>query len=173
MERKCIWGVLSVLLTLSCATSQFGWKADSKSPAKENRTSPYVEDFDANNLNDDDINPALDKAILQSFKQVRTASPAPTSGKAPEEKIVNGYRIQLLATKDENQANETKKQAILKFQEKVYLIFEAPFYRIRVGDYVDEEAAKSLRDEAVKKGFADAWIVPSKVSSRESSTSRP
>lgn len=163
MIKKSMVLLAGALIILSCSTSQFGWKGESKQPKQEAKTSPYDEDFDPNSLNDEDINPAMDKAIIQSVKQTKTDKAPAEKGKISFETAVNGFRIQLLATKDENQASDIKKQAILKFQEKVYLIFDPPYYRIRVGDCVTEQDAKTLKDEAINKGFADAWIVQSKV----------
>jgi hypothetical protein len=173
MIRKLIVFCIPAALLISCAASKFGRKAESGPSKNESQVSPYVEDFDPNTLNDDDINPAMDKALIQSAKPPQSQKNVPIREKAASETVVNGYRIQLLATKDENQANDMKKQAILKFQDVVYLVFEAPYYRIRVGDCISEKDAKTLRDEAVRRGFPDAWIVPSKVINRGNSSTSP
>jgi len=174
MRKRTVFWFISVVFMISCSTSKFGRKTELEPIGKEAKTSPYVEDFDPNALNDDDINPALDKALIQQASKTSKSSRAASEPeKTSTEAIVNGYRIQLLATKDENLANEMKKQAILKFQDKVYLIFESPYYRIRVGDCISEKDAKVLREEAVKKGFTDAWIVPSKVINRGEGDSNP
>jgi len=71
--------------------------------------------------------------------------------------------VQLLATSDEEMAREEKKRAVFKFEDKVYLIFDAPMYKIRVGDCLTRKEAEELKKQAVSQGFTDAWIVPSQV----------
>jgi hypothetical protein len=163
MQWKNMVFIVPVVFLLSCSTSRFGWKSEPEPTRKEVKTSQYVEDFDPGSLNDDDINPALDKAILQSAKQAKPNPPPIPAEKTTAETIVNGYRIQLMATKDEDRANEMKKQAIMKFDEKVHLVFETPYYKIRVGDCVTDKEARDLREKAVQKGFTDVMVVRSKV----------
>lgn len=162
----------AALFLLSCSASQFGWKRESESAKKESKESPYVEDFDPSSINDDDINPAMDKALLLSAKETKTNKLVIEPEKTTAETNVNGYRVQLLATKDKDQADEMKRQAILKLEEKTYLIYEIPYYKIRVGDFINEKDAKLFRDEAVKKGFS-AWVVQCKVNSRGHVESNP
>jgi hypothetical protein len=158
--------IIPAVFVLSCSASKFGWKPESEASKKDAAASPYAEDFDPASLNDDDINPALDKAILQSARQSTPVQSQSAPEKAAIETIVNGFRIQLMASKDNDRADEMKKQAILKFDEMVYKIFETPYYKIRVGDCATEKEAKDLREKAIQKGFKDVMIVRSKVINR-------
>jgi hypothetical protein len=171
MKLKNLVFIIPALVVFSCSMSRFGWKSAPEPSGKEAETSPYAEDFDPNSLNDDDINPALDNAILQSAKQSRQEPVSTAAERTQVETIINGYRIQLLATKDEDRANEMKKQAILKFDEKVHLIFETPYYKIRIGDCATDKEARELREKAIQKGFTDVMVVRTKVISRGQSDS--
>jgi hypothetical protein len=155
-----------MFLTLfGCSLSQFGWKAEPEPKEKpKSETAVYQEDFDPLTLKDDDIvlppKPGAGGAggaVLQPVvipKTERTESGGET---------VQGFRVQLMASTDEVQAREVKKTAMLKLSAKVYLKFEAPHYKVRIGDCTTRDEAKLVLQEAVTNGFTDAWIVPSKV----------
>lgn len=82
---------------------------------------------------------------------------------APPETL-QGYRIQLLATNGFDEANETRNLLTAEFPELwIYLVFEAPTYKIRVGDFVNRAEAKSLLDQFQAKGYRKAWIVPDRI----------
>jgi hypothetical protein len=52
---------------------------------------------------------------------------------------------------------------MLKLKEKIYLIFESPNYKVRVGDCRSFDEAKLLKQEVIDSGFPEAWIVKSNV----------
>ncbi len=82
---------------------------------------------------------------------------------APPETL-QGFRIQLLATNNYDDANITRTTLTASFPELwIYLVFEAPTYKIRVGDFVNRAEAKTLMDQFQKQGFKTAWIVPDRV----------
>ena len=47
--------------------------------------------------------------------------------------------------------------------EKIYIIFEAPNYKVRIGNYIDREDAEEVRSFLTNKGFPSAWIVRTKI----------
>ncbi|RMF56722.1 MAG: SPOR domain-containing protein [Calditrichaeota bacterium] len=88
--------------------------------------------------------------------------PAPVE----ENQVVDGFRVQILATKDIDQATMEKKQAEFQFLEDsvaVYIEFDSPMYKVRVGDFQNRDEAERLRQIARKKGYRGAWIVKTKV----------
>ena len=63
-------------------------------------------------------------------------------------------------------ATMTKSKAINDFapyKQKVYFIFEAPFYKIRIGDFTERSKAEKARELARKLGYKEAFVVRSKV----------
>ena len=81
---------------------------------------------------------------------------------ATEEKLQKqpGYRVQIASVAIQEDADEIQLEAILQFEEsEVYLIFETPYYKIRVGDFVIRRDAEALQEKAVELGYGDAWIV--------------
>lgn len=82
---------------------------------------------------------------------------------APPETL-QGFRIQLLATNNFDEANDTRNMLTTTFPELwIYLVFEAPTYKIRVGDFVNRAEAKPLLDMFQMQGYRKAWIVPDRI----------
>lgn len=77
-------------------------------------------------------------------------------------RVTQGYRIQVYATTDFKDAERKKEDLMASLDESVYVIYEAPYYKIRVGDFADELGAKNLKRKLTDKGY-DAWVVQSKV----------
>ena len=75
----------------------------------------------------------------------------------------NGYRVQLVATREEAEARTSMQSALLSFGENVYLLFDNPYYKLRVGDCLSRSQADSLQQRALAKGCAKAWITRSQV----------
>ncbi len=81
-------------------------------------------------------------------------------------KTIPGYRVQIFATKDRNQAYLLKDEATQIFRKdsiNVYLIFNEPYYKIRIGDCKSREEATQLQRLAKNRGYTNAWIVKSPV----------
>ncbi|MDZ7296167.1 MAG: SPOR domain-containing protein, partial [candidate division KSB1 bacterium] len=77
---------------------------------------------------------------------------------------VLGYRVQIVSTPFEEVAREVRKEALLKFEEPVYMVFDAPYYKVRVGDCISRFEAEELQQKAMEKGFGQAWVVRTLVS---------
>ena len=156
--------IVPFLFLLSCSASQFGWKAKTETDDKGKEKSDLLEDFDPLSLRDDDIViTPTEKTSKTNETEKRETENRVISIDQPEPELVQGYRVQLLATGDEIQAREAKKNAIFRFSEGVYLVFEVPLYRLRIGDCKTRKEAEELREKAVRNGFRDAWVVPSKI----------
>lgn len=115
---------------------------------------PSAEDQPAAAPNGTPTNGEL-KAIPGAVDQ----APAPSA--AAE---VAGFRIQLFSTNNFDEAGAKKAEAEALFKgEWVYLQYDQPTYKIRVGNFVTRFDAERFRTLAIEKGFSGAWIVPEKV----------
>jgi len=85
----------------------------------------------------------------------------------PVEKLVNGYRIQVLATRSSTKADELKASLIEKTSLPVYISFESPNYKVRVGNYLTRKEADKARKTLRSLGYRTAWVVQSRVIVRE------
>ena len=82
---------------------------------------------------------------------------------APPETL-QGFRVQLLATNNYDEANTMRNSlAVTNPDLWVYLVFEAPTYKIRAGDFANRAEAKSLLDKFQSQGLKKAWIVPDRI----------
>ncbi len=106
-------------------------------------------------------------ADIMLFKKNDTARVQGTSIEyfttvAPE--TVQGFRVQILATQNYEEISSVKNFLNSTFPElSMYMVFESPTYKIRVGDYANRYEAKQLLDTLFEKGYKDAWIVPDKI----------
>jgi len=82
---------------------------------------------------------------------------------------VPGYQVQLLQTEDAKQARATVREAVLALNVEVETFYEAPYYKIRAGRFVNRYDAEQLQNLATDKGYANCWVVrtPIKVRANE------
>lgn len=79
------------------------------------------------------------------------------------ELIIQGFRVQLISTQDVAQAESVEVRAIGLFETDVYLVFEYPNYKVRVGNFLTLQDGRSTEIKARRNGFPRAWTVPSEV----------
>lgn len=77
--------------------------------------------------------------------------------------IVSGYRVQIFAGQEQNLVQAMKRKIETTFQITTYLSFEAPLYKLRIGDYENRAEAIEFARTAKIEGFRDAWVVKTQV----------
>lgn len=166
MKFTLIGIMLTGMLLMACATSQFGWAPDPS--AEGNSQAAMKEDFDFVELEKADADLADDD--LETSSGYSAAKVKPVSPTAIKETtsmdagaMVLGFRVQLMTAKDELNAREAKKDALFKFQQPIYLEFDSSLWKLRVGDCETRAEAEALKEVAIRKGYRDAFIVNSKV----------
>ena len=74
-----------------------------------------------------------------------------------------GFRLQIYETSSVEEANKK----ILKFKkalrDSIYMSFEAPFYKVRYGNYSTREQAEIEKKNMLRKGFKSVWIIKSNI----------
>ena len=115
------------------------------------------EEFNPLALNDDDIE--LDEAEEEK-SEIDFLNPSTLT---THDSIGIGYRIQIIQTVDPEEAKDVMKDAILRFEDEVYRVFDPPYYKIRIGDFVSWSDAEKIHEFAIKKGFRDAWVIRTKI----------
>ncbi len=59
-----------------------------------------------------------------------------------------GYRIQVVSTSNRDEAFKIKADLLAKFpEEKTYIIFQSPNFKVRIGNFLKREDAEKLRDK--------------------------
>ncbi|MFC1733846.1 SPOR domain-containing protein [candidate division KSB1 bacterium] len=86
-------------------------------------------------------------------------------------KAVPGYRIQISSTTSYVRANEWLLNAQASIlDESVNLTYDAPYYKVRVGNFIYREDAERFLEEELKAMYPDAWIIRTFVYPFETST---
>jgi hypothetical protein len=84
--------------------------------------------------------------------------------KVEEPELTTGYRVQVFVTTQLDTANRIKNLLIpIVEPQRVYIVYEPPNYKIRVGDFLNLREASYFREFLERNGFKDAWIVVDKV----------
>jgi len=100
---------------------------------------------------------ASDSTIMDNIRD--------TTGLNIEDSIMvqRGYRVQIVSTQDVDQAEIVADRAMEFFNQPVYIVFESPYYKVRVGDFLSDLDALDVERKARQNGYPGAWIVPSDV----------
>ena len=77
--------------------------------------------------------------------------------------IIEGFRVQLLATKEASKAEQLQKGLLGNLNQNIYIVYEAPNYKVRIGDFIDRRKAENLRKEMIKEGYTSAWIIRMRI----------
>lgn len=151
--------IACAVLFVSCNPSRFGWTPEG-GDSSQTDSPAMIEDFDPLALHDDDIvveQREVDESRPSQQQTVRLFDNKTGTEKA-EPKMVPGFRVQLMSAKDEAQIIEEKKKAMFKFQQNIYVVFESPYYKIRLGNFLTHDAAAVMQEAARRKGFTGAFI---------------
>lgn len=106
---------------------------------------------------------ATDSTTVSSNEAVETTSIEPPSASTGR---VESFRIQLFTSKTYQPAMVELDIAREIFDQKVWLDYEVPYYKIRVGDFADRESAEKYVPAAVEAGYANAWVVKVNLDTR-------
>ena len=81
--------------------------------------------------------------------------------------ILQGYRIQIFASPSIDEANAMRSAASQRLgEDSLYVIFDPPVYKVRVGDFRTRIEANQKLGMLVDSGFPDAWVVNDRIVQR-------
>ncbi|MFQ6673980.1 MAG: SPOR domain-containing protein [Fidelibacterota bacterium] len=137
-------------LVLSCLLAQF--------LLAQGDTTEVDESFDPNTLNE----PPLEwPTILHPGEKL------PGQGSETEtDTAMDGYRVQVLSTADYQTADSLMKEVSPLFGGEVYLTFDPPNYKVRVGNFRSRSPAEKAQAQLAKMGFNTAWIIRTSIETR-------
>ena len=73
---------------------------------------------------------------------------------------VAGYRLQVINTSDRNAAISAKTKIYQLYPElKAYLLYQAPYFRLRVGNFTDKDEAEDYRKSLSKEFPNSVFLV--------------
>ena len=78
-------------------------------------------------------------------------------------KINEGYRIQIFESTVSSIARAEAKRFQNILGDSVYIDFEAPLYKLRIGNFVERKKAERAIESIERLGAKDSWIVRAKI----------
>jgi cell division septation protein DedD len=164
------WLVTSLLIMLACASTQAPAPVTAPAPdgspaAGAPPTSPEAVAPPASGATADELReappPPPDPPPAGGQVDQGEGWTTPDQGRATP-----GYRIQIFASTEEVRAKEVAGEARSRLGEPVYIEFEAPLYKVRVGDCVTRGEADALKERAAQQGYDGAWVAETTVQAR-------
>ena len=77
---------------------------------------------------------------------------------------VDGYRVLVVATDDMDEANSVRADIRAKIKRKeVYISFEPPFYKVKIGDFTDIKESNNLKFKLNQLGYTEARVIQETV----------
>ncbi len=74
-------------------------------------------------------------------------------------KMEVGYRVQVFSTSDYIRALRVDSLARIRWKQNVYLRFDSPYYKVRIGNARNRDDADQLQRDAIRAGYRNAWVV--------------
>jgi hypothetical protein len=76
---------------------------------------------------------------------------------------IDGYRVQLFSSSERNNANALRKKFKQEYpEESIYLIYQQPYFKVRVGDYRTHIEAQQMYLK-YQKTYGQILIIPDKI----------
>ena len=173
--RPAIAGTLLAALVVSgCASGAKTGKrtgkevepAPAKRPAAAAPSVNYDESFDPANLKE--ISFSVPRRNTAPMVQSQTGLPVAVDTTARDTSWVTspGYQLQLLQTENGAQARETLRLAVFDLNTDVEIVYDAPFYKVRAGRFLNRSEAERLQTLADEKGYTNSWVVRTSIKVR-------
>ena len=106
------------------------------------------------------------RTLIKEERDTVTHPPGDRTNPPPtlSTETVQGFRVQVFSTSDFSNARAKQAEAELVFPDEwVYLVYEPPTYKVRIGNFLVRFEADRFVALAADRGFPYAWIVPEKV----------
>lgn len=151
---------------IQCATERAAVKSPASSPAVIDTSEAKI-DFLSLLKDDVEIPPRIrkfesfpiDTTIPVALLQVKPDAPGPQ-----EDEMTMGYRIEIFRSDSFPTATALQEKALLEFGESgVYLDYDAPYYKVRIGDCSNRVDAEGLLKRVQQMGYPEAFLINARV----------
>ncbi|UCE20369.1 MAG: SPOR domain-containing protein [Gemmatimonadota bacterium] len=151
-----------MIMNWGCAfapTSRF--RPQEKDTKEETEEVEQVEEFDPLTLDEDGTAvPEVEEPREPTVQQGETTpETGPDTLRAEDFEQLQGYRVQIFLSSNLENAQKIMGETGEIFSEPAYLKYDAPYYKVRVGDCLTRREADLLREKAIRHGYKDAWVV--------------
>lgn len=155
---KILLVFLAILFSLGCSSAR-QQSEGTEQEAKRGKLQDYEKTF-----NPSDYDPKVEDIIQQLLDAERLGTDSASSVPSVVPDTVHGFRVQVLSTSDIEEANHLHDSiSVMLPNEWVYVVYQTPYYKVRIGDYLSRIEANQMSTFLKEKGFMDAWIVPDRV----------
>lgn len=74
--------------------------------------------------------------------------------------LYKGFRVQIISTSNRDEAFKMKADVLTKFpDQKSYIVFQAPNYKIRIGNFLKREDAENYRKQITNSFPQEIYVV--------------
>ena len=108
-----------------------------------------------------DRKPDLPDVILPNFSD----DDSDYSNSINVDGLVKGYRVQVAISENQEDLIDIKDNLEKVIKEKIYIQFELPNYKLRVGNFSSRKKAELYRNKIVRLGYRSAWVIPTLIES--------
>ena len=170
MILKSIITFVGIVLFLAGCSASTGSRYETKeetnsTTAKSEDKKEVAEDFDITpyetEIEIEAVQLTTDKLPSDVWYEYGTSTP--DSAK----KVIgttDGYRVQVISTDDIDEANLVRSEIYEKTTRKeVYINFEPPFYKVKVGDFTSKSEAENIRFKLNQLGYTESKVVQETV----------
>ena len=77
--------------------------------------------------------------------------------------LVKGYRVQVAISENQEDLIDIKDNLEKVIKEKIYIQFELPNYKLRVGNFSSRKKAELYRNKINRLGYRYAWVIPTLI----------
>jgi hypothetical protein len=155
-NNTLLWLII-LLLIAGCGSSKKIEKEKSGEELKE-FLAKYEKTFDPSAYN-----PEVESIKVEE-KNVHNAIESANTVEVALPETIPGFRIQVLFTPEIDEANQIRDSLNTYIPEEwTYIVFDAPYYKVRIGNFMERYEAQALLRRLVSLGFSESWVVPDKV----------
>jgi hypothetical protein len=147
-----VLNIFLLLIVSSCTNTE---ELRKREIAEERKTflARYEAEFNPSDYPEEDFSDTIPPVKIDSVQE-----------EIPMEEMISGFRVQVYLSEDIDSAKTFFSLINPKLErEWVYMVYDAPLYKIRVGDFQDRVDATEMLTTLVQMGFTNAWLVPDKV----------
>ncbi|MBS4028775.1 MAG: SPOR domain-containing protein [Ignavibacteriales bacterium] len=152
---KLSWVILNIFLLLIVSSCTNTEELRKRELAEERKTffAKYEAEFNPSDYPEEDYPDTIPEVKTDSVQE-----------EIPMEEMISGFRVQVYLSENIDSAKIFFQSINPKLEtEWVYMVYDAPLYKIRVGDFQDRVGATETMNALIQMGFANAWLVPDKV----------